>query len=105
MFRLSSVSQREERSNVKSMSISFHPTFSYSGMFKSDNVALEFSARIAEIRWQCKMIADVVGNWLFDTIVLCHVLSRMLSKTLSQFDSVHKFDISFCSKHEKYFLP
>ena len=50
------------------------------------------------------MIADVLGNWLFDTIALCHVFSRMLSKTVSQFDSVQKFDISFGSKHEEYFL-
>ena len=80
LFRLSSVSQRGERSNVPSMLISFHPSFRYSGMFKSENVALEFSARTAAIRWQCKMIADVVGNCLFDTIVLCHVFSRMLRK-------------------------
>ena len=73
-------------------------------MFKSKNVALEFSARRAEIRWQCKMIADVAGNWFFDTIVLCHVFSRMLWKTVSQLDSVHKFNISFGSKREEYFL-
>ena len=65
---------------------------------------VEFSARTAEIRWQCKMIADVVGNGLFDTIVLCHVFPRTLSKTVTQFDSVDKFDISFGSNHEEYFL-
>ena len=63
------------------MSISFRPSFRYSGMFKSENVALEFSARTAEIRWQYNMIPDVVGNWLFDTIALCHIFSRTLSKT------------------------
>ena len=70
-------------------------------MFKSENVALEFSARTAEIRWQCKMIGDIVGNWLFDTIVLCHIFSRMLLKTVLQFDSVHKLNISFGSKHNQ----
>ena len=56
-------------------------------MFKSENVALEFRARTAEIRCQCKVIADVVANWLLDAIVLCHVFSRMLSKTAIRFDA------------------
>ena len=104
LFRLSVVSQRGEKNNVPSMSISFYSSFRYLGLFKSKNVALEFSARTVEICWKRKTIADVVGNWFFDAIVLCRVFSCILSKTASQFDSVHKFDRLFGSKQEEYFL-
>ena len=65
------------------------------GIFKSKNVALEFSTRTSKTCWQCKMIAYVAGNWLFDMIVLSNVFSPKLSKTVLQFNSVHKIDISF----------
>ena len=71
----------------------------------SDDVALKLSFKTVEMCLQCIAMADVFDNWLFDTIILYQVFSRMVLKRLSfSSDSKHRVSSSCGEKHDKNLL-